>query len=148
MSASIEVNYPGGFEQRVLAAEHPRPPRIVPAEVTFRTELAPGDVERLASGDPLARALSTLCQQWLTALRERLGAPRPRVALHDPLTLATLVQPDLCPFEARRIRVDDDGRTLCDPGPANVEVATDVKETALREHLMQAWLGGGSFGQR
>jgi len=128
--------------QRVLAAEHSKPPRIVPAEVSFRTELAPGDPERLASGGPLARALSALCQEWLAALRDRLGAPRPRVALHDPLTLATLVEPDLCPFEARRIRVDDEGRTLREPGPANAWVAVDVKEAALREHLMQVWLGG------
>jgi pyrimidine-specific ribonucleoside hydrolase len=126
--------------QRVLAARHSKLPRIVPAEVTFRTELAPGDVEQLGSGGPLALALATLCQEWLRVQQERLGATRPRVALHDPLTVATLVEPNLCPFEPRRIYVDDEGRTQREPGPPCVEVAVDVDEAALRDRLMEVWL--------
>ena len=126
--------------QRTLAAEHSTSPRIVPAEVTMPTALADGDVEKLGSGDPLARALSTLCREWLVALRDRLGAENPRVALHDPLTVATLVKPELCPFESREISVDSEGRTERVPGGASVEVAVSVANEELREHLMEVWL--------
>lgn len=126
--------------QLVLEAGHARLPRVVPAEVTFRTALEYGDVERLAGGDALARALGVLCEEWLRALSERLGAKSPRVALHDPLTAAVLVETALCPFERRRIRVDDAGAASPDPGPPNLEAATDVDNTALRAHLMATWL--------
>jgi len=146
----LEGMSPGIFEwnwfcdpaavQAVLAAPHATLPRVVPAEVTFRTELAAGDVERLAGGDALARALATLCEEWLRALRERLRAPRPRVMLHDPLTAAVLVEPGLCPFEPRRVRVDDAGASIPEPGAPNLEVAVDVDAAALCDHLMQTWL--------
>jgi purine nucleosidase len=126
--------------QRVLAAPHATLPRVVPAEVTFRTELAAGDVERLAAGDALAQSLATLCEEWLRVQRERLGSPRPRVMLHDPLTAAVLVEPGLCPFEPRRIGVDDAGEPSVERGASNVEVAVDVDAVALRNHLIQTWL--------
>lgn len=126
--------------QAVLAAHHAEVPRVVPAEVTFRTALAPGDVERLAAGDPLARALARLCDEWLAFLRDRLSAERPQVALHDPLTVATLVDDSLCPFSPQRLRVDERGATQCEPGPPNTQVASDVRADALREQLMATWL--------
>ncbi len=127
--------------QATLAAAHARPPRVVPAEVTFRTSLAKGDVERLAGGDALARALSVLCGIWLEALRTRFGAPDPRVALHDPLTIATLVRDGLCPFEEVQLEMDDEGRTTRGRG-TRTEVATDVDLEATRTHLMETWLRG------
>ncbi|MFP8876115.1 MAG: nucleoside hydrolase [Myxococcota bacterium] len=126
--------------QTVLAAGHVEIPRVVPAEVTFRTALAPGDVERLAEGDPLARALARLCEEWLVFLGERLGAQRPRVALHDPLTVATLVDDSLCPFSPQRLRVDERGVTHCESGAPNTQVATDVQVDRLRVDLMETWL--------
>lgn len=126
--------------QKVIAPAHPILPRIVPAEVTFRTSLASDDVERLAQGDALAQALSRLCEEWLRMLAERMHAKSPRVALHDPLTAATLVEAGLCPFRERRIRVDDAGAATVEEGAANVEVAVDVDNAALRAHLMATWL--------
>jgi purine nucleosidase len=126
--------------QQTLGAAHSSLPRIVPAEVTWRTALADGDVEKLGGANPLARALSSLCEEWLVALRDRLGARNPRVALHDPLTVAVLVEPELCPFESLEIRVDQEGRTERVSGGASVEVAIGVENEALREHLMEVWL--------
>jgi len=126
--------------QCVLAARHSQLPRVVPAEVTFRTVLAETEVERLAGGDALAQALSALCTVWLRALRERLGATQPRVALHDPLTAATLAEPGLCRYEERAIRVDEAGAASAAAGPANVEAAVDVDNDALCSHLMDTWL--------
>ena len=132
--------------QRVLAAQAPGGvlPRVVPAEVTFHTHLGPGDVERLAEGDALARALAVLCEVWLTAQAERLGAKHPRVALHDPLTAAVLVESGLCPFEPRRILVDDSGAARHEDGPPNVLAATHVDNAALRRHLLETWVPAGS----
>ncbi len=126
--------------QTVINADHTTLPRIVPAEVTFRTALAPGDVDALARGDALARQISALSTEWLGFLRERLGRSEPRIALHDPLTAAVLVHDGLCPFEERRIRVDDDAVAETVDGPPNITVATDVDVDALRDHLMETWL--------
>jgi len=126
--------------QSVLSAPHGELPRVVPAEVTFRTALEPGDVERLAAGDPLARALARLCDEWLGFLRERLSAERPKVILHDPLTVATLVDDSLCPFLAQRLKVDAKGAARREVGAPNARVASDVRAEALRAQLLETWL--------
>jgi hypothetical protein len=51
------------------------------------------------------------------------------------------VEPGLCPFEARRVRVDEAGAPHPEPGPPNLEVAVDVDPEALRRHLLAIWLG-------
>jgi inosine-uridine nucleoside N-ribohydrolase len=117
------------------------PPRLVPAEVTFKTKLHAEDLERLAAGDALARMLATLCDRWLEALRDRLGSKHPRIALHDPLAAATLVAPWLCAFEERTVRTGDRGETEDDPNGARIDVARDVDNDALREHLLGVWVG-------
>lgn len=127
--------------QLLLGAPHRVRPRVVPAEVSFRTRLEDGDVERLARGDELARRLATLCQHWLDAQREFFRSKRPVVALHDPLTAAVLVEPKLCRFEARSIEVDDGGASEHTPGPPNLDAAVSVDIVGLRNHLMETWLG-------
>jgi purine nucleosidase len=150
--ATLEGMLPGVFEwnwfcdpaaaRSVLALPHATLPRVVPADVTFRTALAAGDVERLAGGDGLARALARLCEEWLCAQRDRLKVARPRVMLHDPLTAAVLVEPGLCPCEPRRIRVEDTGALTPEPGAPNLEIALDVDADALRHHLMRTLCSG------
>jgi len=124
-----------------LAAEQAASPRILPGEVTFGTRLLPEDLDQFAVGDGLARALGVLCEHWLVAQRERLGAKKPRVLLHDPLAAATLIDPGLAPSAERRIRIDADGVTHTVEGGIPVVVAHDADNDALRAHLMEAWLG-------
>ncbi|HIG01043.1 MAG TPA: nucleoside hydrolase [Myxococcales bacterium] len=126
--------------QTVIGAHHATLPRVVPAEVTFRTALAEGDVERLAGGDALAQQLSVLCTHWLKFLSQHPGHEAPRVALHDPLTAAILVNPGLCTFADRRIRLDDRAVARDEKGAPNLNAATDVDNQALRDHLMETWL--------
>ncbi len=45
---------------------------------------------------------------------------------------------------SREIVVNDDGRITCEPDGAPVEIAVDVDAAALREHLMNVWLGSDS----
>ncbi|MFP6640254.1 MAG: nucleoside hydrolase [Myxococcota bacterium] len=125
----------------VLGAVEARPARIVPVEVTFRTALEPEDLEALASGDALCRTLHLLCGHWLDLLHSEFGTDNPTVALHDPLTLATLMEPDLCPFELRRVEIDDKGNARAISGDPNAEIALDVDLPALRKHLLEVWLG-------
>jgi inosine-uridine nucleoside N-ribohydrolase len=126
--------------QVVLDAKHATLPRIIPAEVTFATQLDDGDVSLLSEGDALAQMLSKLSTVWLDVLRTSISKAPPRIALHDPLTAATLVEPGLCHFEERRIEVDGVGASRPARGPDNIEAAIDVDNAALRDHLMKTWL--------
>ena len=126
--------------RRVVESSHAVLPRVVPAEVTFRTALEHGDLDVLAGGDALAQQLATLSRLWLDFLRPHAGHKEPRVVLHDPLTAAVLVRDDLCPFEARCIAVDDAAQATVLPGEPNLMAATDVDVRALRDHLMETWV--------
>jgi purine nucleosidase len=113
---------------------------VAPAEVTFRTALEESDLDALSTGGPLCSMLRTLCDEWLHFLGQGFGMPEPRVALHDPLTLALLMEPALSPLESRRVEVDDKGNLIPTTGNANIEIATDVDLTALRSHLVETWV--------
>jgi len=116
-------------------------PRIFPAEITFRTPISPADHAALAAGDALCRALASMGDVWLEKLKE-FGNPRPQILLHDPLTVASLPAPDLCPMEPLRLERDGEASWARRRGPANVEVATDVDPQRLRELVMSTLLGG------
>src|SRR5690349_634285 len=60
-------------------------------------------------GTPLTDALTLLYHEW--------GQETP--TLFDPMTLAYIVAPSLCPVQPMQIRVDEKGFTRPDPGPAN-----------------------------
>jgi inosine-uridine nucleoside N-ribohydrolase len=116
-------------------------PLVLPAEITFQTRLADGDVEQLAAGDELTAALAVLCQGWLDLQRDEFGRSEPRVALHDPLTAAVLVEPELCSFEPRRATINDGGAAVDQPGQANVDVAVNVDVDGVRDEIMSTLLG-------
>jgi len=60
-------------------------------------------------GTPLTNALTLLYHEW--------GQETP--TLFDPMTLAYIVAPSLCPVQPLHIRVDEKGFTRSDPGPGN-----------------------------
>jgi purine nucleosidase len=115
-------------------------PRIVPAEVTHRAQLPEIQRRRLAEGDALCRALLGLSEIWLETQAE-LGFPRPSVKLHDPLTVATLLEAALCPMEPARLAISEAGETSRLPGEPNAEVARDVDPDRLVQLLMETLLG-------
>jgi inosine-uridine nucleoside N-ribohydrolase len=82
----------------------------------------------------------TASTHWLKFLSQHPGHEAPRVALHDPLTAAILVNPGLCTFADRRIRLDDRAVARDEKGAPNLNAATDVDNQALRDHLMETWL--------
>jgi purine nucleosidase len=115
-------------------------PRIFPAEVTFRTPISSADHAALAGGDSLCRALASLGEIWLDKL-EQIGVSRPQILLHDPLTVASLPAPDLCPMEPLRLETDEEAGCVRRPGPPNVEVAVDVDSQRIRDLVMETLLG-------
>jgi len=128
--------------QVVLGAGHATPPVLVPAEVTFRTRFTDDDLTALAGGDDLAVTLARLCGHWLDHQRTGFGSTDPAVALHDPLTVAVLVNDTLCTFAPHTIRVD--ARGACHhggDGASSVSAAVNVDPEALRHHLMAHLLG-------
>lgn len=126
--------------QIVIGADHAELPLVVPGEVTFQTRLDEGDVELLAAGDGLCRMLAVQCQGWLDAQRDLFNREAPYTALHDPLSAAVLVEPDLCSFGDRHIAFDPDGTSQAIPGPPNARVATSVNAAATRDHIMETLL--------
>ena len=77
------------------------------------TQLKLDEVKRaylFSQGTPLAEALTLLYHQW--------GQQTP--TLFDPMTIAFLVNPALCPVQPMHIRVDAQGFTRPDPGPPKV----------------------------
>ena len=76
------------------------------------TQLKFDEVKRkflFSQGTPLTDALTLLYHQW--------GQETP--TLFDPMTIAFLVNPTLCPVQPMHIRVDEKGFTRPDPGPPN-----------------------------
>jgi inosine-uridine nucleoside N-ribohydrolase len=76
------------------------------------TQLKMDEVKRaflFSQGTPLTDALTLLYHQW--------GQETP--TLFDPMTIAFLVNPNLCPVQPMHIRVDEKGFTRPDPGPPN-----------------------------
>ena len=76
------------------------------------TQLKMDEVKRaylFRQGTPMTDALTILYHQW--------GQETP--TLFDPMTIAFIVSPVLCPVEPMHIRVDDRGFTRPDPGPSN-----------------------------
>jgi len=76
------------------------------------TQLKLDEVKRaflFSQGSPVTDALTLLYHQW--------GQETP--TLFDPMTIAFLVNPTLCPVQPMHIRVDAQGFTPPDPGPPN-----------------------------
>ena len=72
-------------------------------------------------GTPLTDALTLLYHQW--------GQTTP--TLFDPMTIAFLVNPSLCPVQPMHIRVDDKGFTRTEPGPPNAQACLDSNPDAF-----------------
>ena len=96
------------------------------------TQLKLDEVKRaflFSQGTPLTDALTLLYHQW--------GQETP--TLFDPMTIAFLVNPSLCPVQPMHIRVDDKGFTRPDAGSPNAQVCLDSNPDAFfRFYLSRA----------
>lgn len=99
------------------------------------TQLKLDEVKRaflFSQGTPLTDALTLLYHQW--------GQQTP--TLFDPMAIAFLVNPALCPVQPMHIRVDDKGFSRADPGPSsapnppNAQVCLDSNPEAFFRFLL------------
>ncbi len=82
------------------------------------TQLKLDEVKRVflfSQGTPITDQLTILYHLW--------GQETP--TLFDPMTIAYAVNPELCPVQALRIRVDEKGFTREEPGAPNAYVCLD-----------------------
>jgi len=82
------------------------------------TQLKMDEVKRaflFSQGTPVTDALTLLYHEW--------GQETP--TLFDPMTIAYLLKPELCPVKPMRIRVDEKGFTRVEAGAANAQVCLD-----------------------
>jgi purine nucleosidase len=82
------------------------------------TQLKLDEVKRaflFSQGTAVTDALTVLYHLW--------GQETP--TLYDPMTLAFLLQPELCPVQGMHIRVDEKGFTREEPGTMNAQVCLD-----------------------
>src|SRR6184192_1010006 len=116
--------------QKLFAARVPL--FVMPLDAT---QLKLDEVKRallFSQGTPLTDALTLLYHQW--------GQQTP--TLFDPMTIAFLVNPALCPVQPMHIRVDDKGFTRADPGPSsapnpsNTQVCLDSNPEAFFRFLL------------
>lgn len=99
------------------------------------TQLKLDEVKRaflFSQGTPLTDALTLLYHQW--------GQQTP--TLFDPMTIAFLINPALCPVQSMHIRIDDKGFTRPDhgppsaPNPPNAQVCLDSNPDAFFHFLL------------
>ncbi len=69
-----------------------------------------------AHGSMLTNILAGLYYEWSAATRS------PTPILYDPMTLASMLEPSLCPLTAMHITVDEAGNTRETPGAPNAQV--------------------------
>lgn len=93
------------------------------------TQLKLDEVKRallFAQGTPYTDALAILYHQY--------GQQTP--TLFDPMTIASLIQPSLCPMQPIRIKVDEKGFTRREPGTPNAQVCLRSGPEAFFQFLI------------
>ena len=99
--------------QKLFAADVPL--FVMPLD---STQLKMDEVKRaflFSQGTAVTDQLAVLYHLW--------GQETP--TLFDPMTIAFVLRPDLCPVQAMHIRVDEKGFTREEPGAANAQVCLD-----------------------
>jgi len=112
------------------------PMTLIPLDVTYKCLLTSADVERLNKIDsPIARFVSDATATYMGFYRKYEGFDG--CVLHDPLTIAAIIAPELLTIEEHYVDVDISGgvsmgNTFADfmkvsKKPANMKVALDVR---------------------
>ena len=111
------------------------PIKLIPLDVTYQCLFTSADVERINQiNSPIARFIKDATEVYIDFYKNYDGIDG--CALHDPLTLATIIAPELLTFEEYYVDVDisggvSSGNTFADllkvsKQPANMKVAMNV----------------------
>lgn len=121
------------------------PITLIPLDVTHQCWMHQEDVDRLMKiSSPISRFIKDMMDVYLPV---SLGYGYPGCALHDPLTLATIIAPELLTIKEYFVDVDISGgvsmgKTFADTlhltkRPANMKVAMGVRGREFVELFLQ-----------
>jgi inosine-uridine nucleoside N-ribohydrolase len=88
-------------------------------------------------GSPLTDQLTLLYHQWMAGAEGHPLTP----TLYDPVAVAYVIRPELCPVTPLRLEVDDKGFTRPVDGPPNVQVCLESDEMGFLELMMDRITG-------
>ncbi len=122
------------------------PITLIPLDVTYKCLLTTADVDRLNRIDsPIACFVRDATAVYMDFYKKYEGFDG--CALHDPLTLATIIAPELLTLEEHHVDVDISGgismgKTFADfmkvsKKPANMKVALDVRGREFIELFLE-----------
>jgi len=122
------------------------PITLIPLDVTNKCMLYAKDVKRLQkTNSPISQFIDDATAVYLEFTKEKTGIDG--CALHDPLTLATIIASELLTLEGRYVDVDISGgismgKTFADfyrtaGKPANMKVALDVRGEEFVELFLE-----------
>jgi purine nucleosidase len=122
------------------------PITLIPLDVTHKTMLYVTQIDRLKPiHSPITRFIADSTSDYVHYTESKTGIPG--CALHDPLTLATVIAPELLTFEEHYVDVDISGgvsigSTFADfyhttGQPANMKIALDVGGEDFVELFLQ-----------
>lgn len=141
----LDYNLGSDAEAAVVVLNAGIPTTLVPVDITCKVFFTAADLTRLR--DARSRLLHTLCdaiEVW-APLQRALSSFQPDAVafLHDPLTVAVLIERSLVTFERLRLRpaiVDGNFQFVHDPGAPGFEVATAVDARRFIEFLLDRLL--------
>ncbi len=146
---SFEYNLASDPEATVVVLNSGIPIRLVPLDVTWWVRLQEDDLQRLQqSGSALVQTLAAAIAIWAPIQRSFFSVLPSFTAatvsiLHDPLTLATAIEPSLVTWQRQRLRaVIEAGllRLVEDATAAEVEVAVAVDAERARTFVTERLL--------
>ena len=146
MSAMAEFNIYNDPHAAQIVFHAGIPMTMIPLDVTHKCLLRPRHMERLQKIEsPIARFIRDAAELYIKFSMEKMGAEG--CAMHDPLTLATILKPELLTIEDHFVDVDISGgvsmgNTFADfykisKKPANMKVALDVRGDDFIEFFIQ-----------
>ena len=109
------------------------PLQVLPLDSTANLKLH--EVARtalFAHGSMLTNILAGLYYEWSAYTRS------PTPILYDPMTLASVLDPSLCPLTPMHITVDDAGNTKETPGAPNAQVCLQIRCRCVPAFLCKA----------
>jgi inosine-uridine nucleoside N-ribohydrolase len=122
-AAEFNIHVDPEAARRVLDAGLPLD--LVPLDATRQAVVSRADLEQALDRcpGPLARRIADFTRRGF-----RIDAARgtPGMVLHDPLAVASALDPSLVGWEATRLAIGPDGATRRTPGPVNCRVARTV----------------------
>lgn len=153
MGGSVDRGYDGGNGERRPAEpewnidRNPKgaqalfaagvPIFMMPLDST-QIHLETADREKLfAHGSPVTDQITLLYHQWMYLTPTHSPTP----TLFDPVTVAFILHPTLCPVQPMRIAVDDKGMTRAVTGKSNAEVCLKSDERGILD-LLEGRLAG------